>query len=65
MFRRNLPGWERLVRAGLGIGLIAAAVPSWPGWLAVALGCAGVAAMLTASIAWCPACALAGRGGRA
>ena len=64
MLNRNLPNWERLLRLGLGICLVAYAVLNWPGWLPVALGCAGLVAGLTAALAWCPACALFGRGGR-
>jgi hypothetical protein len=62
MFRRNLPGWERLLRGILGVIQLAIAaalpLPVWGFWVAIAGG-----AMLigTAAISFCPACAVVGR----
>lgn len=61
-FKRNIPGWERAVRAALGIGLLALVwiipLTGLVGW-AVGLGGGGMA--LSAVMGFCPACALAGR----
>lgn len=61
-FKRNIPGWERVVRAALGGGLLAivSIVPltGLAGW-AVGLGGAGM--VLSSLMGFCPACALAGR----
>jgi len=62
VFKRNVPGWERLLRAALGIALLIAAfaVPM-QGWLAWIVGGSGVGSLLSAMMGFCPACALAGR----
>ncbi len=62
VFKRNVPGWERLLRAALGIALLIAAftVPM-QFWLAWVLGGSGIGALLSAMMGFCPACALAGR----
>ena len=61
-FKRNIPGWERALRAALGIGLLALVwmVPltSLVGW---AVGLGGGVMALSAVMGFCPACALAGR----
>lgn len=61
-FKRNIPGWERAVRATLGIGLHALmwAAPL-AGLVAWVVGLSGAGAMLSATMGCCPACALAGR----
>lgn len=61
-FKRNIPGWERAVRAGLGIGLLAVVwiVPltGLVGWV---VGLSGGGMMASAMMGFCPACAMAGR----
>ena len=62
MFKRNVPGWERALRAASGAALlvVAAVLPmtGWPLW-AVLAGGAGL--LVSALAGFCPACALAGR----
>ena len=62
IFKRNVPGWERALRATCGVMLlvVAAMVPlsGWPMW-AVLAGGAGL--LFSAAVGFCPACALAGR----
>ena len=61
-FTRNVPGWERGVRALLGIALLgAAALVPFAGWALVAAIAAGATMIVTALAGFCPACALAGR----
>ena len=59
-FKRNVPGWERGLRAACGIVLLAVAalmpLTGWPMW---APGGAGL--LVSALAGFCPACALAGR----
>lgn len=61
-FKRNIPGWERAVRAALGVGLLAVVwiVPltGLVGWV---VGLSGGGMALSAAMGFCPACALAGR----
>lgn len=61
-FKRNVPGWERLLRAMGGIGLLIAVVSvplQGPGaWIA---GGSGIGLLMSALVGFCPACALAGR----
>ena len=61
IFKRNVPGWERGLRAACGIVLLAAAaMMPLAGWLWAVL--AGGAGLLVSALAgFCPACALAGR----
>jgi hypothetical protein len=62
MFKRNVPGWERGLRAGCGVAMLVAAavlpLAGWPMW-AVLAGGAGLLA--SAAMGFCPACAIAGR----
>jgi hypothetical protein len=62
MFKRNVPGWERALRAACGAALLVAAavlpMTGWPLW-AVLAGSAGL--LGSAAMGFCPACALAGR----
>jgi len=62
IFKRNVPGWERGLRAACGIALLimAAMMPlaDWPLWAVLASG-AGL--LGSAAMGFCPACALAGR----
>lgn len=61
-FKRNIPGWERAVRAALGIGLLAVVwimpLTGLVGWV---VGLSGAGMMLSSMVGFCPACALAGR----
>ena len=62
MFKRNVPGWERALRAACGATLLVVAavlaLAGWPLWLVLASG-AGL--LGSAAVGFCPACALAGR----
>jgi hypothetical protein len=62
IFKRNVPGWERGLRAACGIVLLAVAalmpLAGWPLW-AVLAGGAGL--LVSALAGFCPACALVGR----
>lgn len=62
VFKRNVPGWERMLRAAAGIGLLIAvvAVPL-QGWAAWAAGAVGVVLLVTSLSGFCLACALVGR----
>ena len=62
MFKRNVPGWERLVRAAAGLGLIAAvAVMPLAGVAGWTVGLGGAGLILSSLLGFCPACALMGR----
>jgi hypothetical protein len=62
MFKRNLPGWERIARATAGIGLLVAPavlpLGAGLGWVA---GLSGAMLLVSSLLGFCPACALAGR----
>ena len=54
--KKNIGAWDRLIRAALGAGLIYYALSNLPGsdvWM-VPAGIAGVIAVLTALVGWCP-----------
>jgi len=61
---RNIPGWERLVRLVVGLGIAvfggfwAAGPQAVAGWVVIASGL-GLGA--TGLVGWCPACAAVGR----
>ena len=57
----NLPGWERALRLALGGLMMARGAALWGKPLALALVLAGCFVALTAAVAWCPVCAIAGR----
>lgn len=61
IYRKNLPGWERLIRLGaaLGLGLCAWLFRDGPLGLVFAAGAAMAA--LTSAFGFCPACAMVGR----
>ena len=62
LFRKNLPAWERGLRAGAGIVLSGIGLYFFPGSLAgYGLAATGVFTALTGVVGFCPACALAGR----
>ncbi|WGR73795.1 MULTISPECIES: DUF2892 domain-containing protein [unclassified Bradyrhizobium] len=59
--KRNLPGWERAIRGGMGVGLAVlsytyGATP-WT-WIGIA---AGAMMIGTGFIGFCPMCAMVGR----
>ena len=61
-FKRNVPGWERLVRIAAGLGLIVAvAVVPLAGVAGWAIGLGGGGLVLSSLLGFCPACALMGR----
>jgi len=61
-FRRNLPNWERALRAGGGIAaLIAAFAVPMPTSVIAGFAIAGAILLVTAAAGFCPLCALAGR----
>jgi acyl-CoA reductase-like NAD-dependent aldehyde dehydrogenase len=61
-FNRNVPGWERAMRALLGIALlIATAAVPLAGWMLWAALAAGATMVVTALAGFCPACAMVGR----
>jgi hypothetical protein len=62
LYVKNLPAWERWSRglAGLGLAIFGVAV-QWgtiAGWALIG---AGVAALLTGFVGFCPMCAMVGR----
>jgi len=62
IYVKNLPGWERWSRAAVGLGLMVyALMAAWGGVLGWALLAAGVMALLTAFVGFCPLCAMVGR----
>jgi len=61
-FKRNVPGWERGLRAACGIVLLAvAALMPLTGWTMWAVLAGGAGLLVSALAGFCPACALAGR----
>ena len=63
LYRKNLPGWERAVRAVGGIAMMTGGL-LWPGLAGtpsgMLLAAAGASALLTGFIGVCPACAMVG-----
>ena len=63
MFNANLPSWERWLRICAGVAMIGYVLWASPvGWQRLAIGGGGIVAILTGTVAFCPVCALAGRG---
>jgi len=64
LFRKNLPIWERVLRSAAGLLLIAGGLLA-SGLAGTAAGyivaAAGVMAVLTGFVGYCPACAVVGR----
>ena len=54
---KNVGGIDRVIRAVVGIALIAYAIMNWPGanWMVPAAGVVGAVALLTAIFGFCPA----------
>jgi hypothetical protein len=62
LFQRNLPSWERLLRALMGLAVIAYALfAGWTGWWLVGSLAIGAGMIGTALAGFCPACAMTGR----
>jgi len=62
LYVKNLPAWERWGRGLAGLGLAALGVATQRGTLAGwALIGAGVIALLTGFVGFCPMCAMVGR----
>lgn len=60
-YAKNVPGWERLVRIGAGLGVAVGGVlllGRVVGWL-VAASAAGI--VVSGLVGFCPACAMVGR----
>ena len=64
LYSKNLPGWERIVRSGAGIAMVACGLMG-PGVAGTPVGyiiaASGVMTLLTGFVGYCPACAIAGR----
>ena len=62
-YPKNVPNWERVIRIGLGVVLIAIALlqQSFGQIGAIVLIASGVFVIATGFVGWCPACALVGR----
>jgi hypothetical protein len=62
LYVKNLPAWERWGRGLAGLGVAAFGVATqWGTFAGWALIGAGVVALLTASVGFCPMCAMVGR----
>lgn len=61
-YRKNLPGWERAMRAVGGVVMIGYGLLGMPGAMAgYSIAGAGVLAILTGFVGFCPMCAMIGR----
>ena len=62
LYVKNVPGWERVLRVMMGIGLLVGAVlwlgPNAKGWV---VGAMGLMASMTGLVGYCPMCAMVGR----
>ena len=61
IYAKNLPGWERSIRVGVGMAVAAYAIVHFDSALGWAMVAVGAGAALTGFVGFCPACALAGR----
>ncbi|HMY45966.1 MAG TPA: DUF2892 domain-containing protein [Leptospiraceae bacterium] len=65
IYQKNVPGWERAMRVGLGLLLVVAAAESIysgrPMVLSVGLLFSAIGIVATGFLGWCPACAMVGR----
>jgi Protein of unknown function (DUF2892) len=60
--RKNLPGWERLVRIVAGVAMLACGLIGLGGLpVGFMIAGVGVITILTGFIGFCPVCAMAGR----
>jgi hypothetical protein len=61
-YAKNVPNWERAVRAVAGVASLAFAAMNWGGSsLAIGLGVTGAILALTGLVGFCPMCAMVGR----
>lgn len=61
-YRKNLPGWERAMRAVGGVVMIGYGLLGIPGTMSgYLIAAAGAAAIATGFFGFCPMCALVGR----
>ena len=61
-YRKNLPGWERAMRAVGGIMMIAYGLVAMPGsTIGYVIAGAGAVAIATGFFGFCPMCAMVGR----
>jgi hypothetical protein len=61
-YRKNLPGWERVMRSVGGVAMIAYGLLGMPGTMAgYLIAGTGTVAILTGFFGFCPMCALVGR----
>jgi hypothetical protein len=59
---KNVPVWERLIRASIGLGLIVYVLLGNPSMFLSILSLASAAfVIVTGFFGWCPMCALVGR----
>jgi len=61
-YRKNLPGWERAMRAAGGVVMIAYGLVGMPGTTAgYLIAGTGAVAIATGFFGFCPMCAMVGR----
>lgn len=61
-YTKNVPGWERVLRAVGGIAMIAGGLMGMPGaMLGKAVAATGVFVIATGFVGFCPACWMFGR----
>lgn len=62
LYRKNLPLWERVLRATLGVALIVYVALFASSLLPVGIAvCSGLVLAITGMFGYCPMCAIAGR----
>ena len=64
LYKKNLPGWERVARVVAGLAMVACGVlaPALSGSVVgYAIAISGVVALLSGFVGFCPMCAMAGR----
>jgi hypothetical protein len=61
-YTKNLPAWERALRVIAGLAMIACGLLGLPGtMIGYVVAGAGVIAILTGFVGFCPMCAMVGR----
>ena len=64
LYKKNVPGWERIVRVVGGLGMVGCGMwaPGLSGGIVGhAIAISGVVTLLSGFIGFCPMCAMAGR----
>ena len=62
LYRKNLPGWERAMRAVGGAAMIACGLLGLPGMsIGYLIAAAGAVTVMTGFFGFCPMCAMVGR----